>query len=151
MRRVFGIWSERLDSNQRPSRPERDALPSCATLRFVGAHSTEKVLVHKGLDEFFSSPGFPWRKSKDPVARSSRRGLQETCYATVSEFLDGADLVLVHAGALAVELFELVEAGILVIGRVSTAWISRPSLRVITVGLEQPARADGAYGEEEGR
>src|SRR5690606_22226814 len=28
-----GIWSERLDSNQRPSRPERDALPSCATLR----------------------------------------------------------------------------------------------------------------------
>nr|AAC15719.1 unknown [Pseudomonas aeruginosa PAO1] len=26
---------------------------------------------------FFSSPGFPGRKSKDPVARSSRRGLQE--------------------------------------------------------------------------
>ena len=31
-----GIWSERLDSNQRPSRPERDALPSCATLRLGG-------------------------------------------------------------------------------------------------------------------
>ena len=29
----FIIWSERLDSNQRPSRPERDALPGCATLR----------------------------------------------------------------------------------------------------------------------
>lgn len=60
-----GIWSERLDSNQRPSRPERDALPSCATLRFVGANSTEKVLVHKGLDEFFFEPGFPgWEKQR---------------------------------------------------------------------------------------
>lgn len=73
LRRVFGIWSERLDSNQRPSRPERDALPSCATLRFVGAHSTEKVLVHKGLDEFFFEPRFPRAKKQRP-----RRSFEST-------------------------------------------------------------------------
>lgn len=35
----------------------------------------------------------------------------------VSEFLDGADLALIHAGTSVVELFELAEAGISVIGR----------------------------------
>ncbi len=32
-RSIAGIWSGRLDSNQRPLRPERSALPSCATPR----------------------------------------------------------------------------------------------------------------------
>src|SRR3989344_6874913 len=52
----YGFWSERQDSNLRPSRPERDALPSCATLR-MGQDSTEKVLRHKGLGfNFFYWP-----------------------------------------------------------------------------------------------
>ena len=58
---ISGVWSERLDSNQRPSRPERDALPSCATLRFGGANSTEKLRVHKGLGEKYLKFPDPWR------------------------------------------------------------------------------------------
>ena len=54
-----GIWSERQDSNLRPSRPERDALPSCATLR-IGRDCTQKVLPHKGLaPNFLALPKRP--------------------------------------------------------------------------------------------
>src|SRR5690606_14978168 len=68
---ALGIWSERLDSNQRPSRPERDALPSCATLRLDGAHSTEKILMHKGLGQNFLKLV---RRALPPVRRRPRAG-----------------------------------------------------------------------------
>ena len=55
-----------------------------------GAHSTEKVLLHKGLAEKFFCPTSLW--------------------AAASEFLDGNDLILVDLRGFAVELFELVEA-----------------------------------------
>ena len=76
-----GIWSERLDSNQRPSRPERDALPSCATLRVDGAHSTEKLLAHKGLAE--KKRNF-FRQGKDArLSRSAGAAVHGLSWSTV--------------------------------------------------------------------
>ena len=43
----FYVWSERLDSNQRPPAPKAGALPCCATLR-DGMFCTQKALLWQG-------------------------------------------------------------------------------------------------------
>lgn len=52
----IGKWSERLDSNQRPSRPERDALPSCATLRRWRAFYLKGFVSQELSARFFNVP-----------------------------------------------------------------------------------------------
>ena len=45
-------WSERQDSNLRPSAPKADALPGCATLRSGGAyrHGQTRAAITRGAD-----------------------------------------------------------------------------------------------------
>ena len=45
--RLLYVWSERLDSNQRPPAPKAGALPCCATLR-DGMFCTQKTLLWQG-------------------------------------------------------------------------------------------------------
>ncbi len=47
-------WSEREDSNLRPSAPKADALPNCATLR----HSMES----KKIGDFYMVKKIPWQR-----------------------------------------------------------------------------------------
>lgn len=104
-RAEIGSWSERLDSNQRPSRPERDALPSCATLRRWRAFYRKSFVAQGFSKDFFD--GYlavaAWRGAE--CGRKTPPAL-----GRYSEFADGPNLILVDLTRIAVELFVLVEA-----------------------------------------
>ena len=56
--RIAEKWSGRLDSNQRPLRPERSALPGCATPRLAAEYDAFSVYAQ---GEAVSTPGRPIR------------------------------------------------------------------------------------------
>ena len=90
-----------------------------------GAHFTEKVLLHKGLAEKFFCPTSLW--------------------GNASEFLDGNHLILVDLRGFAVELFELVEARILIECR----GVHGLDLAAIVEGNHAGGRAAGEDNEAE--
>lgn len=66
----FYVWSERLDSNQRPPAPKAGALPCCATLR-DGMFCTQKALLWQG-QPVWRPKALPALGEKPPPAGQGR-------------------------------------------------------------------------------
>ena len=66
----FYVWSERLDSNQRPPAPKAGALPCCATLR-DGMFCTQKALLWQGRP-VWRPRALPALREKPPPAGQDR-------------------------------------------------------------------------------
>ena len=69
----FYVWSERLDSNQRPPAPKAGALPCCATLR-DGMFCTQKALLWQGRP-VWRPRALPALREKPPPAGQDRGAL----------------------------------------------------------------------------